>query len=362
MSYGSVEVPVSSTTGASWRAVDVHSHHVARALLRVDSEFRLVPDGAGEEQLFYGDRYLGPFSTGLVEIDEHLAAMEAVGIEHRLLCTASWLNLYWLRAPEAERIVRAHNELLAQVVADHPRRFSLLASVPLQDPKGAVRMLETAARTLDAAGIAVGSNVNGVYFDDGQFDDFLAAAAELQVPLFLHPDNVLGSERLEPYGLRWLLGNALEASLALSRMLLGGVFDRHPLLKLCVPLGGGGIAQLIGRVNHGWQVRADARTSSLHLPSEYLDRCWFDTVVHSTRSLRCLAEEVGLERLVLGTDFPWAMGVADPLGTIAEFAGSPEGIAMVARDNAIQLISPKRAAALDDWLMNEKGKEARSDG
>lgn len=353
---------VQSVSGASSMAIDVHAHHVSRGLLEVDREFRLGRDDTGEEQLLYGDRHLGPFSRKLVEIDEHLAAMESLGIGHRLLCTASWLNFYWLPTAEAERIIRAHNELLAQVASDHPRRFSLLASVPLQDAKGAIRMLESAVRTLDAAGIAVGSNVNGVYFDDGRFDDFLAAAADLQVPLFLHPDNVVGSDRLQPYGLRWLVGNAIEASVALSRLLLGGVFDRHPQLKLCVPLGGGGIAQLIGRMDHGWEVRPDARTSSLRRPSEYLDRCWFDTVVHSARPLRYLAEEVGLERLVLGTDFPWAMGVADPLGAVAELGGSPDGIALVARDNARRLIAPQRAVAIANWLTNEEGKGARSNG
>lgn len=325
-------------------ALDVHAHFVDRRLLKVSDEFRVVSDGSETDRLFYGDRHLGPFVRKLVEIDEHVTAMDEAGIGHRLLCTASWLNFYWLTASEAERLVRAHNELLAEVAASNPRRFSVLASVPLQDPKMAIRMIESAVHTLDAAGIAVGSNVNGAYFDHPQFDEFLAAAADLEVPLFLHPDNVIGGERLNDYALQWLAGNAVEATVALSRVLLGGVFDRHPHLKVGAPLGGGGMVQLLGRLDHGWEKRSDARTGSARPPSHYLDRCWFDTVVHSTPALQVLIDHVGADRLVVGSDYPWAMGVSDPLGALSAVGLPDAELSKVAFDNALGLIAPRRVA------------------
>jgi aminocarboxymuconate-semialdehyde decarboxylase len=305
-------------------AVDVHCHYVSKILLEVDPAFRVSQDDTWGSALYFGGRFLGPLMPALIDIDLVIQNMDQAGLSHRICCTASWLTCYWADPGLGQAVSRATNEAIARDVAKHPTRLLGLASLPVQDVDRAIDELVYAVNTLGLVGVALGSNVNGTYFDQPKFDPLLAAIEELNVPIFFHPDEVLGEERLQDYWLIRLIGNPHEAGAALAHLIFGGVLERFPNLKVCFPMGGGSFSQLLGRMTHSWKVTPEARAKAPRSPAEYLDRCFFDTIIHSPLSFEFILKTVSPGRLVLGSDYPWDMGLAEPRRVVEESSLSDE--------------------------------------
>jgi aminocarboxymuconate-semialdehyde decarboxylase len=342
------EATVPGEHGLLGRAVDVHCHYVSRDLLGVDSRFGARRDGAQGEALYFGDRRLGPLPPGLTDLDLTVANMELTGLTERLCCTASWLTCYWAEPSLGQAITRAMNESIARGVAAHPGRLMGLSSLPMQDVNLAVEELHYATTRLGLVGVAIGTNVNGSYLDDPRFEPLLTAAEQLGVTIFLHPHQVAGAERLRNYGLSRAIGNPHEAATALSRVILGGVLERHPQLRLCFPMGGGSIGVLLGRITHGWSVRPEARLKAPRAPAQYLRRCYFDTVVHSNASFELLLGILSPSQLLLGSDWPWDMGLDQPRRLIEDSSLDEESRFAVLAGNVDRLLS--RSDSLADEL------------
>lgn len=326
------------------RAVDVHCHYVSRELLRVDRRFAARAEGAWEA-LYFDDRRLGPLPPGLTDLGLTVANMEQTGLTERLCCTASWLTCYWAEPSLGQAITRAMNENIARGVSAFPGRLTGLASLPMQDVDLAVEELHHATKELGLVGAAIGTNVNGIYLDDPRFEPILAAAEEAGTAMFLHPHQVAGGERLKHYGLSRAIGNPHEAATALCRVILGGVLERHPQLKLCFPMGGGSIGLLLGRITHGWSVRPEARLKAPQAPAEYLRRCFFDTVVHSSDSFDFLLDLVPASQLLLGSDWPWDMGLTEPRRLIEDSRLNDEAQGAVLAGNVDRMLSRSVAPA-----------------
>ena len=331
---------------ATGLAVDVHAHHVSRDLLKVDRRFTSHRDSTWGESLHFENRYLGPLIPRLTDLSLSLQDMDQGAISHRLCCSASWLTCYWAEPELGRYIARAINESLADAVGKHKDRLAALATLPLQDVDGSVEELRYAYHRLGIRGASAGTNVNGVYFDDPRFEPLFDALEELDMPLFLHPDEVAGQDRLKDYWLVRLIGNPHEATISLSRMILGGVLERHPKLKVCFPMGGGSVTQLLGRINHGWSVRPEARVHAPRPPAEYLRNCFFDTILHSDLSLRFLLEVVPPEQVVLGSDYPWDMGQANARAFVENSGISEKDRQLVLSANVSRLINTEFGMAV----------------
>ncbi|TDC52779.1 amidohydrolase [Jiangella ureilytica] len=318
--------------------VDIHAHFVPPRLLTAIDGFELRKDSVWPEQLFHNGRPLGPVIPRLTELDLVLDDMDRTGVDVRVLCTASWLFCYWAEPDLGMRFARTANDALAEAVAAHPDRLAGLATVPLQDVPAAIDELRRAVGELGMRGVAVGTNINGRYFDDPELFPFLAAARELDVPVFFHPDNVAGEDRLGPYKLVQMIGNPHEATLSLVRLLLSGVLARLPGLKVSFPQAGGSIAYLTGRIDHAWQVRPEAHAHTDRPPSTFLAECHFDTITHSTVPLEILLRHVPPAQLLLGSDYPWDMGEAVPGRYVRELNLDPTDQAAVLGGNAARLL------------------------
>jgi aminocarboxymuconate-semialdehyde decarboxylase len=288
--------------------VDVHRHFVPRDLVESFEGFRAVDDAVWPEVLYHRDRHLGPLLPRINDLSLVLEDMDRTGVDVSALCNASWLFCYWSSPSMGARFAREFNDRLAAQVAKHPTRLVGLATVPLQDVDMAIAELRRAVEELDFRGVAVGTNVNGRYFDDPSLLPFLEAAQDLDVPVFFHPDNVAGHDRLDRYRLIQMLGNPHEAALALVRVILGGVMDRLPRIKMCFPQAGGSAPLLLGRIDHTWRVRPEAHAHVAAPPSEYLRRLFFDSIAHSPEPLEMLLRHVSADQVVVGTDYPWDMG------------------------------------------------------
>ncbi|HEU5422001.1 MAG TPA: amidohydrolase family protein, partial [Nitrolancea sp.] len=222
--------------------------------------------------------------------------------------------LYELPPDEGIQWSQLLNQGIAEAAAAYPEEFVGFATVPLQDGVAAAAELERGA-ALGLRGVEILSSVNGVGLDDPSLEPFWETAAWLAMPILIHPSYVAGTERLGPYYLRNLLGNPTETANAGARLIFGGVLERHPTLKVILAHGGGSLPQIIGRLQHGAEVRAECRHA--RSPREQLGNLYFDTIVFDPLILRHLVELAGAERVVLGTDYPFDMGETRPLEFVA---------------------------------------------
>jgi aminocarboxymuconate-semialdehyde decarboxylase len=169
---------------------------------------------------------------------------------------------------------------------------------------------------LGLRGAQIGSNVAGKNLDDPELEPVWATAAELDAFILLHPINVAGADRLSSYYLGNLIGNPLDTTIAAACLVFSGVLERHPSLKICLAHGGGFVPYQAGRFVHGWHVRAEPKSKLGKPPTDSLKRFYFDTIVHSKEVLEFLVGNAGADRVLLGSDYPFDMGM-------------PEGVAQV---------------------------------
>ena len=252
-----------------------------------------------------------------------IAEMDRRGVDTQALSVNGY---WWYGADErvAEAVVRAHDEGLARLAGAYPGRVAPLSSVSLQFPELAARQLDHAVRNLGHRGASVGGHVAGESPTVAKYDPFWAKCQELDVPVFMHPDgagNLVRQGAWEGRGnLMNVVGNPLETTVFLSKMILDGVFDRFPRLKVCGAHGGGYLASYIGRMQATCTARAGAATcGSAKPPAAYFkDQILVDSMVFSENGIRHLVAEMGASQVVYGSDLPY-----DWPDTIDLIAGSP---------------------------------------
>jgi aminocarboxymuconate-semialdehyde decarboxylase len=179
--------------------------------------------------------------------------------------------------------------------------------VPLQNPEAAAQELRRAVVNLGLRGVQIGTTMENVPLDDPRFEPFFATAAELNVPVMLHPYYVGTRAEFADFYLTNLTRNPLETCLAASRLILSGCLDRHPNLTIILVHAGGFMPYQVGRLDHGFRVRTETRAKIASPPSSYLRRFYFDTITHAAVPLKFLIELVGPDRVLLGTDIPFDM-------------------------------------------------------
>jgi aminocarboxymuconate-semialdehyde decarboxylase len=217
-------------------------------------------------------------------------------------------------------LAQCYNDAASAAHASHPTRFFGLAQLPMQAPALALKELERAAKLPGMRGLYLATNVNGAELDDKSFWDIYARAEELGWPIFLHPVDTIGRERTARYYLRNLLGNPYDTGVAAACLIFGGVLDRFPKLEVNLPHAGGTLPGLIGRMDHGAKVRPELRHMK-QPPSAYLRRFTYDTIGHSDQINQNLVRLVGADRVLLGSDYCFDMGLADPVETVQRIEG-----------------------------------------
>jgi aminocarboxymuconate-semialdehyde decarboxylase len=223
--------------------------------------------------------------------------------------------VYWADGALGLRLAKLVNNAMAEAARLHPDRFVALATLPLQDPQAASRELERAVTELTCRGIYLGTNVRGKELIDESFVPVFERIHALNIPIFLHPLNVIGAQRLTSYYLHNLLGNPFDTAVAAANLIFSGFLDRFPKLQVCLPHAGGALPYLIGRLNHGWKVRDECRKLKKP-PSSYLRRFTYDTISHAPESLRYLINLVGADRVMLGSDYCFDMGYERPVNVV----------------------------------------------
>lgn len=301
---GAARQPV-TIGGRRVKTIDVHAH----------CHFAAVAEQLGAAAAIPPANVRGSDET-VIRLDQRLAAMDRQKVDMEVLS----VNPYWYGKPVelAREMVRITNAEMAEFCATHGDRFAGFAGLTLQAPGIAVQELEAAMRTQGLKGAAIGGNVAGVDFADPKFHPVWAKAEELGAVLFIHPQ---GTPQLKDRfaGNGWLantIGNPLDTTIALAKLILEGTLDRFPGLKVLAAHGGGYLPSYADRMDHACMVNPDECNPRITLkkrPSEYMRDIWVDSLVFSPEAIRHLAAVCGVDRIVLGSDypFPWQMAPVD---------------------------------------------------
>jgi aminocarboxymuconate-semialdehyde decarboxylase len=248
---------------------------------------------------------LGP---GAYDPSARIKALDQMSIDIQAISPSPILLFYWEEPAVAAHFSRKQNEAIQEIATRHPDRFVGFGSVPLQSIADSIEIARE-AKSMGLKGLEIGNAVGDRPLDDASFEAFFDAAQELDMLLFVHPleGGLDADDPLSP-----ILGNVLQftfrTTMMVERMILKGMFEKYPNLRLCLSHGGGLLAFNIWRLDHSYSLRPELKKVIGDKPSGYLKRLYFDTIVHSTAALQYLVKVVGADRVVIGTDYPMAMG------------------------------------------------------
>jgi len=310
------------------------SAEMTRPHLRPEDEPRTFFSSATTKDLnneFYGlahDKYTDP--------ETRLADMDAMGVDVQLVALTPFHYFYWADADLAARVASLQNERIAEVAASAPDRFVGVGTLPLAHPRLAVTEVKRIV-DLGFPAVEIGADVNGLDLDDDKVEPVWESLEESGLVVLLHPAGFTEARRLTDYYLVNVIGVPLSTTIAVTRMILAGVFERHPDLRMVLVHGGGYLPFYWARTDHAFRHRPEMRGNIDRPPSEYLERLYFDITVFDPDLIGHLVSRFGADRVLLGTDYPFDMGLTDPLGALADTRLDQKQRAMIAGGNAASL-------------------------
>ena len=306
--------------------IDVHAHFFPDAWIKlIESEggatgARITRTGDGFTFTLEGWRSVRILHPA-VDVGERLRIMNQQGVDIQALAlTAPMVN--WAPPDLAVKLSRVYNDSTSAVCRQHPTRFVGSVSLPLVAPERALEELNRAVKLPGIRAASMPTAIRGKELDDPSFLPIYARCEQLGLPVLLHPVETLGRERTTKFYLENLLGNPYDTGLAAARLIFGGVLDNFPKLEVVLPHGGGTFPALVGRLNRGVEQREELKHMKKPA-SAYLRRFSYDTIVHDDALLMNLIRMVGVDRVVLGSDYPFDMGYDKPVEVVERLTSLP---------------------------------------
>jgi aminocarboxymuconate-semialdehyde decarboxylase len=305
------------------RSIDIHAHLTPQCFWRATEgsgawhTLRREQDARGREFAVVGGRRqpLPPRARWTPE--QRLADMDSLGVDIHVLSPYSGFYNHHLDTAIAIATSKDSNDEISQMTKSWPERFAGLATLPMQDVKAAIAELERVMVQLGFKGAMINDQVNGHTLDEPEFLPFWKAAEQLGALILFHQGGeTVISPRIQRYHLPNTIGNLVDRTITFASLVLGGVMDACPNLKICLSHGGGYTYYGIGRMDRNWQARPEAQGSIKQPPSAYLRRFYYDCIVYTEAALRYLIDTVGIDRVVFGTDWPYDMEFDWPVSWI----------------------------------------------
>jgi predicted TIM-barrel fold metal-dependent hydrolase len=288
------------------RVVDVHSHYLPDALVRAlerRDAFPLISDGPDGRMIRYGKGNGHPMLPAMTDLDVRLGDMDEQGIDMAVLSVIV-PGVDWFPAADGVAVARDANDELAEVTRAHPDRFAAMAVLPTQAPEAAAAELERAT-ALGLRGAIVYSNAAGRNLDEPDLQVIFDTAAALGQPIYLHPTFPLSAPTMSAYALIPTLGFLVDTTTAALRLVLGGLYDRHPDFKLVVSHVASLIPYLVGRIDYEAGKDPNGYGALSVPPSEHLRLLYTDGVCAWPPALRLAVEFLGADRVMFGSDYPY---------------------------------------------------------
>jgi aminocarboxymuconate-semialdehyde decarboxylase len=322
--------------------IDLHSHFFPLEALQSPGKYedrapKLVLD-KGKLSVTSPIGFRSGLGAGAYDPLARIKALDEMQIDIQAISPSPILLFYWEESAVAAHFSRRQNEAIQGVVQKHPDRFVGLGSVPLQSVEDSIAIAQE-AKSLGLRGLEIGNAVGDKPLDDPSFQPFFEIAQKLDMLLFVHPleGGLDPDDPLSP-----VLGNVLQftfrTTMMVERMILKGMFEKYPNLRLCLSHGGGLLAFNIWRLDHSYGLRPDLKRTIPQKPSEYLRKLYFDTIVHSVSALDYLVKVVGADRIVIGTDYPMAMGDFDCVQKVKDLQLSNAERDLILGANAAQAL------------------------
>ncbi|MEO7725888.1 MAG: amidohydrolase family protein [Burkholderiales bacterium] len=324
--------------------VDVHSHVFPREMLDLvraqphDYGMHFADTPAGE-RLLRDDGHVSPLFAEFYDADAKVAGMDRRGLDISVLSPTPMIYFYNLDADHAARAARVTNDGVANMVAQRADRLRGMATLPMQNADAAVAELERVVKDHGFRAIELGCTIVGDQLAEKRYRPVLKRAQELKVFIFTHPHFTGERCGLEPYYLSNLVGFPLDTVTMAAHLMFSGTLDELPDLQFVLAHGGGYLPYQIGRLAHGYSVRKEPHANKASSPRDLLRRFHFDALTHDDKALAFLIQQVGADRVTLGTDAPFDMGEENPLARVDAVRGlSDEDRARVHGLNVLGLL------------------------
>ncbi|MDH4109189.1 MAG: amidohydrolase [Gammaproteobacteria bacterium] len=299
--------------------IDIHTHILPENWPNLAERYgyggfvQLEHCGPGCSRMVIDGKHFRDVEPNCWDAGVRLAECDMAAVDVQVLSTVPVMFSYWAKPADTADLARLLNDHIAGLVAQQPQRFIGLGTLPLQDADLSVRELERCVQSIGLAGVQIGTHVNGWNLDDPRLFPVFEAAQDLGAAIFVHPWQMLGKERMGLYWLPWLVGMPAETALSICSMIFGGVFEKLPRLRVAFAHGGGAFPGLIGRLEHGFNVRPDiVATHNERNPREYVGQFWVDSLVHDAPMLDYMIGLFGREKIALGSDYPFPLGEERP--------------------------------------------------
>nr|WP_300779659.1 amidohydrolase family protein [Enhydrobacter sp.] len=327
--------------------IDIHCHILSPAAVELVAQAGLTHD---EPQVRFSNEATRAVNKAqaetvrpqLTSVERRLADMDKMGVDIQAISPAPPQYYYWTPPEVGRDVARLINDNIAATVAKHPDRLVGLGTVPMQAPEFAVAEMERLVRELGLRGVELCTNVAGAELSEEQFRPVFAKAEELGILIFLHPSGFTDGRRLAQHYFSNVIGNPLDSTVAVSHLIFAGVLDTYPGLKICVAHGGGFLPAYAGRMDHAHGARSDCRLCIEHKPSHYLKKMYFDTIVFEPGQLEYLVGTYGSDHILMGTDYPFDMGMYEPVQFVGDAKLTAADKAAILGGNAARLLKLKR--------------------
>jgi aminocarboxymuconate-semialdehyde decarboxylase len=320
---------------------DAHAHVIVPEITGDEPwQPRVWWDDAGGQVVELGGKQIRAAVAEFVDVEGILAAQDEAGVDRVLLCPWVPLLYYDAEPDEGLRRARIQNEALAGIVRDHPDRVAALGALPLQDPEMAAGELRELMADGVLRGVEAAASVRGVFLGDDRFEPFWQAAEDTGALVFVHPTTRgFDSPAFQDYYLWNTVANPLETATTAAHMVVAGVMERHPDLRVLLAHGGGALLAVRGRMRHAHGFQPQAKSRLRESPEESIRRFHFDTLTHDDALLRALIEFAGPDRVLLGSDYPFDMGDSRHVDTVRALGLAPEVEAAILAGNAERILS-----------------------